>query len=272
MPVDRAKAVKKAFDTIGPKNPLRELGEMDKHLLWSLLTIYMFESQERVNPEFSLALEEMGKIAADAVALAKRIQREVVNSESWEVLKPFLRKVEDAPARLYLFGSRLGGLMNAFGKPGHKNGVFVKSSLVKASEFVKLRTGDYNDEHLAELCQEVNPEFSGRRKRVSEVPEFSGEAIRKQRVHFAKTYPLFYKQVLKSLPPTPFPRFATPSPSFLAALSSAFEGSAPTSEGVASPTGEEQIGPKNVASKTKAKSGGVPDRDARPLHSKRSKP
>jgi len=201
MPFEQAKAVNKAFDTTGAENPLRALGQLDRHLLWSLLTIYMFDSRERRKPDrVSLAMEEMGKIAADAVALAQRIQGEVLTSEHWEAVKPFLRDLEDTPARLYLFGRRLGTLMNAFGKPGHKEGTLVKSSLVRASEFVRLRTGDYNDEHLAELCQAINPEFSGRKKRISELPEFSGDAIRKQRDHFAKTYPLLYRNLLKHLP------------------------------------------------------------------------
>jgi hypothetical protein len=200
MTFDRAKQVENAFNETSEKNPLRAFGELDRHLLWSLLTLYMFESQEKETPDrVSLVMEEIGKIAAEAVALAKRIQREVVTSQYWEPIKPFVRGLEDTPARLDLFGRRLGGLMNACGKPGHKKGTFAKSRLVMACELVKLRTGDYYDEHLAELCQAITPEFSGRRKRVSEFAEFSGDAIRKQRDHFAKTYPLFYKNLLKEL-------------------------------------------------------------------------
>jgi hypothetical protein len=100
MPFDRAKVIKKVFDSTGLRNPLRELRQVDKHLLWSLLTIYMFESQEGKPDRVSLALEEMGKIAADAVALAKRIQLEVVNDESWEVVKVLARGRRCASASL----------------------------------------------------------------------------------------------------------------------------------------------------------------------------
>ena len=77
MAIDRAKAVKKAFEHIGPTNPLRGLGEADKHILWSLLTIYAFERElEDEGNHVANDLEEAAKTATDAAALAKEFSPE----------------------------------------------------------------------------------------------------------------------------------------------------------------------------------------------------
>ena len=140
MAIDRSKAVKKAFEDIGPKNPLRRLGETDKHILWSLLTIYAFERELKgEGNRFVNMLEKTAKTAPDAAALAKRIQSQVFTGELAERLKPFIGGFQDLPFRLAAFSGRLGNVMNSLGKPGHKDRMFRNRVLVEASEFVKSR-------------------------------------------------------------------------------------------------------------------------------------
>src|SRR5208283_3047648 len=92
---------------------------------------------------------------------------------------------------LHAFASRLGGVLGLFGKAGHKERVMNNQILIMASEFVRLRTGKHYDEHLAELFQAISMD--------SNLKDFSGDAIRKKREHFKKTYPLFYRRTMNQL-------------------------------------------------------------------------
>ncbi len=69
-----------------------------------------------------------------------------------------------------------------------------------ASEFVRLKTGGYNDEHFAELIQALDLKFDFG-------ADFSGDAIRKKRGYISDNYPLLYSNALKEAQ-----RFATPPP------------------------------------------------------------
>jgi hypothetical protein len=61
---------------------------------------------------------------------------------------------------------------------------------VAASEFVRLRTGQYFDEHVAELYQAI----TASKHSLSE--DLSGDAIRKKRDYTAKNYPDLYSEAL----------------------------------------------------------------------------
>jgi hypothetical protein len=209
---DLGARVKEAFEHTSPTNPLRTLGELDKRLLCSLLTIYIFESQRkgRASPQVKL-LEEAAKTATEAAALAKRMQRHVFTGNFGERLKPFLHGLEDLPLRLLAFSGRVGSIMDVVGKPGHKEHTLQNRVLVQASELVKLRTGSPNDEHLAELCQAMTldeelKKFCESKKRVRGRPgvkdELSGDAIRKKREHLAKVYPVLYRHAVKEMKST----------------------------------------------------------------------
>jgi hypothetical protein len=193
MAIDRANAVKKAFEDIGPTNPLRRLGETDKHILWSLLTIYAFERELKGGGNRVVkVLEEAAKTATDAAALSKRMQSQVFTGGLAAPLKPFIGGFQDLPFRLAAFAGRLGNVMNSLGKPGHKDRMFRNRVLVEASEFVRSRTGGPNDEHLAELFQAIN-------RATNLMEDFSGDAIRKKREHFIRTYGLAYRHLVNQV-------------------------------------------------------------------------
>lgn len=197
MAFDITKRVGKAFESTGPRNPLNRLQEVDKCLLWAWLTVYSScEVEPKKRFDFLSWLERTTQTAADADALATRIQAQVFQSEFAKSVSPFVIGFQDVPLRLHAFASRLGEVLGSFGKPGHKGRVLNNRFLIMASEFVRLRTGKHHDEHLAELYQAIRmePENS------SATPgDFSGDAIRKKREHFKKTYPLLYRHAMNEV-------------------------------------------------------------------------
>jgi hypothetical protein len=78
--------------------------------------------------------------------------------------------------------------LRAIGKPGHKHKSFPNQLIVAASEFVRCKTGSYNDEHLAELFQPIANDVSD---------DLSGDAIRKRRDQMETTYPDLYAAALR---------------------------------------------------------------------------
>jgi hypothetical protein len=83
----------------------------------------------------------------------------------------------------------LGEVLNSVGKPGHKDEVLATQWLIQASEFVRWKTRQYNDEHLAEVFQVIA------KRPISD--DFSGAAIRKKRLYLKKHYPMLYANALK---------------------------------------------------------------------------
>lgn len=197
MAVDITKRVRNAFENTSPRNPLNKLHESDKCLLWALLTVYSYgETKPKKRSGVENQLEQATQTATDAAALAERIQVEVFQGELTEPLRPFLSGFQDLPLRLHAFASRLGSVVGSFGKAGHKERMLNNQNLIMASEFVRLRTGGYHDEHLAELFQAMSLDPKNR----SDNPDdFSGDAIRAKRKHFKKTYPLLYRQAVKQV-------------------------------------------------------------------------
>ena len=83
----------------------------------------------------------------------------------------------------------MGENLKLLGKPGHKGRNIKSKFLIIASEFVRLKLGDYFDEHLAELYEAVTaPPFK---------EELSGDAIRKKRKYLKTNYPGLYAEILK---------------------------------------------------------------------------
>ena len=77
-------------------------------------------------------------------------------------------------------------LDNLVGKRGHKEKVQKNTFLIMASEFVRVKTGNYYDEHLAELLQTL-PRID-----LNQQEDISGDSIRKKREHLKKVYPVIY--------------------------------------------------------------------------------
>jgi hypothetical protein len=184
-----AKFVREAFENTGPRNPLRKLAEEERMYIVASLVMYKTKL-----PKTSMdPWEQTTKTATDAATLAKKIS-EVLKATHLEPLKDLeplksrLGAFEELPGRLRTFAVVVGGLLRHLsGKPGHQQKVLHNQSLVMASQFVRCRTGKYYDEHLAELFQAINND--------SELRDFSGDAIRRKREHFEKTYPLLYAYV-----------------------------------------------------------------------------
>src|SRR3954463_2252259 len=163
MVSDPGARARRAFAEIGPKNPLAKLSKSDKESLCTLLTLYERSSKKPPSDPW----EEIEKLAAQAAAIATRLDREVFKGSSAKMLKPFLSGYEDIPERLGSLSFRLRELAALQGKPGYKSKNFSIQFLVMASEFVRLRTKRPNDEHLAELLQAIDT--------VSELNSLTGD-------------------------------------------------------------------------------------------------
>ena len=182
----------KAFENISPGSPLNELYERDRAYLCALLFLYAWLTTElRKGKTADDTVEKVSKVVADAATYAAKLELELFRGPHSDVLRPFSAEYEDLPMRLNQFSERLGDMLDTFGKRGHKQKSFATQFLVMASEFVRLRTGQYYDEHVAELFQAVT---AGRRP-LSE--DLSGDAIRKKREYSKKHYPELYVHALE---------------------------------------------------------------------------
>jgi len=134
-------------------------------------------------------LEEEAKLVADAAKLASKLESEVFHGPNSDVLLPYISSFSGLPGQLAEFSKVVGGMLDLLGKRGHKEGNIYGFLLIVASEFVRLKTGQHYDEHLADLYQAI-----------SERPpteDLSGDAIRKRRQYLKKCYPDLYSWMLE---------------------------------------------------------------------------
>ena len=179
--------VREAFRNLGPRNPLRKLADEDKGNLFILLELH---SRKRHWDELSEPWENAAKAVAEAGTIAARLQVDVFEKLATS-LGPFLDPYRSAPHRLAALSRMLGILITLeTGKPGHKGRTARTRLLIAASEFVRLKTGRYHDEHLAELMQAVGPRHLGTGE------DFSGESISKHRKRMQENYPEIYEEAL----------------------------------------------------------------------------
>jgi len=191
MALDYPTLVRKRFENVGPKNPLRGLSDHDKCFLTALLEVY---ARAPESDKLSDTLEEAAGIAAEAGSLAGKIESRFLSGPLAEMLGLYIGSSRDLPARLATFSKSMGAIIdNLVGKRGHKGKTSRNRFLIMASEFVRLKTGKHYDEHLAELMQTINPsiDFDG--------DDISGDSIRKKRVHLKKTYALLYGHTVRLL-------------------------------------------------------------------------
>ena len=174
------KAVCSAFGGLNLQNPLLRLRVEDKILLWALLKVIDSRKHGSVQSDIDNLFEEVRQTAKDAAALANRIENVVFSGPVGQILngKPMLC-FRDLPKLLTAYADQLRELMSHTGKSGHTKEAFGNMYLVVVSEFLKLKTGSYNDDHLADLGQQIG-EIGG------------GESIRKRRALFKRTYPAAY--------------------------------------------------------------------------------
>jgi hypothetical protein len=176
---------RRAFQQLETGNPLEEFPESDRILLCSMLLLEAtIEKADRQSDEDPF--KRAAALAREAGRLGARLETEVFHGP-YSDLMPFTSGFSDLPERLAEFSKIVGEVMAPFGGPGHEGKVFDVFSLILATEFVRLRTGHFYDETLAELYQYV----SGRRK------HFSADTIRRRRDRLKEQSPHIYSWMLE---------------------------------------------------------------------------
>ena len=117
--------------------------------------------------------EDASKIAKQSKALATRIENYIFHGPSGQAFAQHFLRYRNLTKTLASFSHELDKKANALGKPGHKATMLSDSRSVMASEFVRRKTGGYQDEHIAELYQAISDRGSSY--------DFSGDAIRKKK-------------------------------------------------------------------------------------------
>lgn len=192
MPFDRNIAIQRAFNHLAPQNPLLALNEWDRTCIWSLLVVYAVQiSPDEDNKAAQKPLRNLSKLVAEANKLGEALQLQLFVGPFAEILRSFTTGFEDLPARLTKLSTAVGNAVGSMGKPGHEHKAMANVSLAAASEFVRMKTGQHYDEHLAELFQAV----ASNRRLLSE--DLSGDAIRKKREYLAKNYPALHSNAFE---------------------------------------------------------------------------
>lgn len=180
----------KAFQVIGPNNPLLRMEQRDKELLWALLKLYSVASAPKSDAKIEDELGgQVARMARDAGKLADGLEKDVFHGTLANELRPYLTDFETLPVMLRAFAKSIGDLMDSVGKIGRKNEAFTNHFLVSVSEFVRLKTGSQYDEHIAALYQRITER--------DEHSDFSGDAIFKKREYLRKNYPALYQLAMQ---------------------------------------------------------------------------
>ncbi|SPE17647.1 hypothetical protein SBA5_110007 [Candidatus Sulfotelmatomonas gaucii] len=179
--------VARAFNGLHTNNPLNQLDDSNCKFLWALLMMYAEVTSPRktrnaVLDQLERVSKTVSKVVADATKVAARLESEIFLGPFVEPLRPFLVGFEDLPMRLVQFSNRLEMVLDSTGKCGHKRQNLAAQFLIQASEFVRLKTGQHNDEHVADLFQQIG-------KRSVKL-DLSGDAIRKKRKYLKDQNPI----------------------------------------------------------------------------------
>lgn len=180
----------KAFAALGPRNPLQQLSAEDKQLLWNMLFFYAFMKLAGHRWPNAEPFERVARTTRDAAKFAAKLEADVFQGPLAKELQPYFSGFEDLPKVLRAFANRVGEILDLLGKPGRQGELQINRRLVIASEFVRLRTGSYHDEHVAELLQGI---------RLQNEPDFSGDAIHKKRNYLKRKHPAFYQSIKEEL-------------------------------------------------------------------------
>jgi hypothetical protein len=190
MVVDLVGPTAQAFQNIAADNPLCRLSEPDRKLLYSMLKVYAaVTTKDGKRRSKDGLLEKEAKLVADAAKLGSKLESEVFHGPNSDVLLPYISSFSYLPERITEFSKVVGGILDLFGKRGHKEGNLNGFFLIVASEFVRLKTSQHYDEHLAELYQAISER--------SLTVDLSGDAIRKRREYLRKCYPDLYSWMLE---------------------------------------------------------------------------
>lgn len=178
----------KAFQHIHPNNPLNKLSRPDREILYSLLLLDA--SMDRIPKEHSKdhSAEKLAKLAADANRIAAEFDSVVFNDGLYsDIFGHLAGEYRDAPEQFMALTQLVGGILDMLGKPGHMERNERNTFFILATEFVRLRTGEYYDEHLADLYQFIWERSA----------DYPAETIRKRRARFQKAYPDLHAEIVK---------------------------------------------------------------------------
>lgn len=167
------------FAEISRGNPLNKLTKLERMRLLGLLALYAYYRD--TDNAFVESLERAANITTEAKELATGLDWLLVGGIASPLPESHVNKYRDLQSGLSAFAIQVGELLDLSGKPGHKKKSLSNTFLVAASELVKLKTGTYNDEHLAELFQATGG--------IDGSKDFSGDAIRKKRDYLQTNYP-----------------------------------------------------------------------------------
>jgi len=135
-------------------------------------------------------MERVAKLATEAAAFGAKLESEVFQGPFADYLPPYTSKYRELPKQLAEFSMEYGFYMRRFGMSGHKAKIHADCWLVEATEFVRLKTGQYGYDKIGVLLNAIG------RYRGTDKP--SGEAIRKKRLAIKKHYRHLYDEVLKT--------------------------------------------------------------------------
>jgi hypothetical protein len=187
MPVDLQRQSKNIFAALMADNPLKSLSEDDKTAILAFLTVYRYADETKDAAQED-PLEKLHKLAHQADVLADALERDLFNPQVWNVLGPALGSHSDTVFKLKAFAKELDHWLTLAGARGHKGKISATSWLICVSEFIRLKTGEYHDETLAELIFAM--EDTGEE-------ELSPQAITKRRTRFIENYPEMYDEILE---------------------------------------------------------------------------
>ena len=179
---DLAGFTAKAFEPLHRDTPLiKELDDGDKMALVVLLKVYEEAKQEGRCDPYLKQMERVAKLATEAAAFGAKLESEVFQGPFADYLPPYTSKYRELPKQLAEFSQDYGFYMRRFGKSGHKAKIHADYWLVMASEFVRLKTGQYFDGHLAELYKAILESYPTK--------DLSANAIRKMKKYIKKYHP-----------------------------------------------------------------------------------
>jgi hypothetical protein len=187
---DLADLTATAFESLHCDAPLKGLDDGEKMGLVVLLKVYEATTQEGGSDPYFEQMERVAKVAAEAAAFGARLESEVFQGPFADYLPPYTSKFRELPKQLAEFSMMYGFFMRRFGKSGHKAKIHADYWLVMASEFVRLKTGQYCDGQMGELLNAVG--------KYSDPDGVSDERIRKRRLYFMKHYQWLYDDALES--------------------------------------------------------------------------
>jgi hypothetical protein len=189
------KSMIKAFENIGNNNPLRQLNPNDRRWLWAVLSVYQAMTQAGAERSFFDELEDLSQTARRAMKLASSIEISTSQGKFATIVRDLAAAHPPCfyllPLLLKEYAKLIEHHLDSLGKAGHKFKTERNKYVVAASEFVNLKTGAHNDEHLADLLQQI-----GATEGEEGIEDTSGDAIRKKRQQLKKEYPAMYEETL----------------------------------------------------------------------------